>query len=310
VLAPSPLVQSAVATRRNWLLALAAVVAGLMVLAREYPAYAARSRIEQTLAGDACDAERIAPQDQRAATSDQRSRMDAQRAACQTRRTGQERATACAGLVEALTAHQRPSGGYRSEDERQLASRIVESSLSASDLTLEPRAMPCADALVANQIWGAFVEAAARSDKAWESTTATSKDLAAALARRSPHLETPIPTALRERAEKGAQKALAWKISPEMRSAVALCDLVGSVGLDRGASCKLTAARLKALEDAAKPRWAPPVAAAPAAPASASESPTPSAAPPASAVVEPANTPVALPPPPAPASPDPTEDRR
>lgn len=219
--------------------ALILVVVGLVVWWSEKKIKDARARIEAAINdADACKVESIAAEDAPRATPDQSTRVNARKQVCTEKRAIAAHEAACETLARNFAAGKlTPEDKTQAKTAATLLERAVKSELSADDLLLTPKEMPCLDAPAKTQFFPIFAKYAAQSSGAWTTATHVSDDIRKAL--ESKELKT-IPAwrdELTRRSEPQAAKAILSGKPDDMNRARAACEFQNSFGIELGKKC-------------------------------------------------------------------------
>lgn len=199
----------------------------------------ARARVESTITNpDPCKVESIPAEDAARATPDQLTRRDTRMQACTEKRAIAAREAACETLAQNFAA-----GKLTAEDKTQaktsapLLERAAKSELSAEDLLLTPKEMPCLDTPSGIRFFPIFVKYAASSSGAWTTATRVSEDIRTGLKSKDLDTITAWRDELTRRAEPQAAKAILSGKPEDMTRAKSACEFQNSFGFELGKKC-------------------------------------------------------------------------
>lgn len=201
-----------------------------------------RARVDQWLAAkEACDVEKIAPEDRENALPDQLKRAEDKLAECKKKRAREAYEAKCDALVKHLEA-----GKLEGTDEEDrpaemvsVLRRIAAGSLKAADFTLTDKDFPCQDVPnVSERLWQAYASAAANSSAAWAEVENVSERLKKLLAEKGRSLSEASKQKLDQKAEEASKKAIVSGKPDLLAKAKALCEFNKTFGVEYGRNCK------------------------------------------------------------------------
>lgn len=201
-----------------------------------------RARVDQWLSSkDACDVEKIQPEDRENALPDQLKRADEKLSECKKKRERDAYEAKCDALVKHLEA-----GKLESTDEEDrkaemisVMRRIASGSLNAADFMLSDKDFPCQDVpKVAERFWQVYATAAANSSTAWAEVEQISERLKKLLAEKGRSLSEASKQKLDQKAEEASKKAIVSGKPDLLAKAKSLCEFNKTFGVEYGRNCK------------------------------------------------------------------------
>lgn len=201
-----------------------------------------RARVDQWLsAKDACDVEKIAPEDRENALPEQLKKADERLSECKKKRDREAYEAKCDGLVKHLEAGKLEAADEEDRKPEMVAvlRRIAAGSLKASDFTLSDKDFPCQDVPnVEGRLWAAYATAAANSSEAWADVETVSDRLKKLLAEKGRSLSDASKQKLDQKAEEASKKAIVSGKPDLLARAKALCEFNKTFGVEYGRNCK------------------------------------------------------------------------